>query len=142
MKTLTVDLVKRWSFRWLAAAAMGIALFGVATPARAQAMATMTIDVPFVAASQTLPAGAYSVRIQDGKATLQLTDGKGPSVVMIVVTRLGRHDKDTDAEFVFDKVNKELRLSEIWLPGQDGFLLLATAGEHVHQVIGGSNPHK
>ena len=59
-----------------------------------------------------------------------------------VITLLGRHDKDTDPEFVFDKIDGKLMLSEIWIPGQDGLLVLATKGPHEHAVLGGSNPKK
>ncbi len=55
---------------------------------------------------------------------------------------LGRHDKDADPELVFDKIGTKLELSEVWLPNQDGFLLLATKGRHEHAVVGGSNPRK
>ena len=61
---------------------------------------------------------------------------------MSVITLLGRHDKDMDPEFVFDKVGGKLLLSEIWGPGMDGVLVLATSGPHQHAVLGGSNPRK
>jgi hypothetical protein len=59
-----------------------------------------------------------------------------------VITMLGRHDRDPDAEFVFDKIAGKTVLSEVWLPRKDGFLLLATKGPHEHTVVGGSNPRK
>jgi hypothetical protein len=61
---------------------------------------------------------------------------------MSVITTLGRHDLDKDPEFVFDKVDGKLLLSEIWVPGKDGLLVLATKGPHGHAVVGGSNPRK
>jgi hypothetical protein len=61
---------------------------------------------------------------------------------MAIITMLGRHDQDADPEFVFDKINGKLVLSEVWMPGKDGLLLLATKGPHEHAVLGGSNPKK
>jgi hypothetical protein len=34
-----------------------------------------------------------------------------------VITTLGRHDKDPDPEFVFDRIDGKLLLSEVWIPG-------------------------
>jgi hypothetical protein len=57
-------------------------------------------------------------------------------------TRLGRHDRDAEPEIVFDKLGGKFLLSEVWLPGQDGYLLLTTKEQHDHAVLGGSNPRK
>jgi hypothetical protein len=61
-------------------------------------------------------------------------------VILVPVTRLGRHDKDADPELVFDKTGGKLILSEVWFPRMDGFLLVATSEPHEHAVVGGSNP--
>jgi hypothetical protein len=62
--------------------------------------------------------------------------------MMPVITRLGRHDNDTDPELIFDKVGGKFLLSELWLPDLDGFLVLNTPVDHEHRVLGGSRPHK
>ncbi len=59
---------------------------------------------------------------------------------MTALTGLGRHDKDVDTELVFDKIGGKFLLSEVWFPGRDGYLLLATKDAHEHAVVGGSNP--
>ena len=73
---------------------------------------------------------------------LQLTGPAGGRDFIPVITLLGRHDRDADAELVFDKVDGKAVLSEVWMPGKDGFLLVATKGPHSHAVVGGSNPRK
>jgi hypothetical protein len=100
------------------------------------------IGFPFVAAGKDMPAGAYSVEAAAGFGLVTLTGPDNNRVKMSVVTQLGRHDKDPDAELVFDKVDGKTVLSEIWLPGRDGLLLVASKGAHEHAVVGGSNPRK
>ncbi len=59
-----------------------------------------------------------------------------------VLTRLGRHDRDAEPEIVFDKVGGKFLLSEVWLAGEDGYILLTTKEQHDHRILGGSKPRK
>ena len=94
-----------------------------------------------MAGSKTLPAGTYKFEMPDANSISIF--GPGGKAVMVVLTTLGRHDKDTDLELVFDKVGGKYLLSEVWFTGnQDGYLVLATKQAHEHAVIGGSNPRK
>ena len=102
----------------------------------------MTIDFAFVVADKDMPAGSYSLEAGGGRVTVRPQNGKGTTAMLPILTRLGRHDNDADAELIFDKLDGKLHLSELWVPGVDGFLLLATAKEHDHAVHGGSRPHK
>ncbi len=104
--------------------------------------AVVKIDFPFVAKGESMPAGAYLLQIANQEVLVRPQAGSGPSAILPVLTQLGRHDKDTDPELVFDKVGGKFLLSEVWLPGEDGYLLLATKGPHEHRVLGGSNPRK
>jgi hypothetical protein len=100
------------------------------------------ITFPFAAGGKEMAAGKYSVDVVAGNLQLRLTGPAGERMIMPVITLLGRHDKDADAEFVFDKVGGKTLLSEVWMPGLDGYLLVATSAPHDHAVVGGSNPHK
>ena len=122
----------------------GAALFlaFVMTGASAYAQrASAQIGFSFVAGGKEMPAGTYIVEVAPPMGPVHDTGPSG-SVVLSVITLMGRHDKDADPEFVFDKVEGKLLLSEVWLPGKDGFLLLATKAPHEHAVVGGSNPRK
>lgn len=99
------------------------------------------ITFPFAAGGKEMAAGKYSVDVA-GDFQLRLTGPAGERMIMPVITLLGRHDKDADAEFVFDKVGGKTVLSEVWMPGLDGYLLVATSAPHDHAVVGGSNPRK
>jgi hypothetical protein len=122
--------------------AMALAVAFVMSGALAYAQGiSAEIAFPFVAGGKALPAGKYGVEVT-ANFQLQLTGPAGERVFMPVITMLGRHDKDTDAELVFDKLDGKAVLSEVWMPGKDGFLLVATKGPHSHAVVGGSNPRK
>ena len=99
------------------------------------------IGFPFVAGGKEMAAGKYAVEVT-ATGQVSLTGPDRGRILMPVITLLGRHDRDTDPEFVFDKIDGKLVLSEVWIGGKDGFLLLATKGPHEHAVLGGSNPKK
>jgi len=122
------------------AVVIGVALSATAAFAQVSRV-NVTLGFAFVAAGKDMPAGAYVVEADQGKVTLSPT-GKGSPVVMSVVTRLGRHDNDAEPELIFDKVDGKLFLSELWLPGADGYLVLVTNKEHDHAVHGGPRPRK
>ena len=125
----------------IVAAAFGLALASRADTPAPQYRGKATIAFPFVAASTQCPAGSYDFESDGIKVTLRSTDPKGTTVIMLVVTRLGRHDKDKGAELVFDKVGDQMKLSEIWPSEQDGYLVLVSPEAHGHRVVGGSSPH-
>jgi hypothetical protein len=119
-----------------------VAFVAVASPVHAQNRTTVNIDFAFVAAGTDMEAGAYALQAEPGKVTMGATTPKGKSVIMPVLTRLGRHDADTQVELVFDKVDGKLSLSEVWFPERDGYLVLNTPGDHEHRVLGGSRPRQ
>jgi hypothetical protein len=126
---------------FVTAIALVVAFLMSGTLAHAQT-ASAEIGFPFVAAGKAMPAGKYNAEVVLQNFQVQLTGPDGTRVILPVITLLGRHDKDPDAEFVFDKLDGKAVLSEVWIPGQDGALLLATKGAHSHAVVGGSNPRK
>ena len=109
--------------------------------AYAQKTITAEIGFPFVANGANMPAGKYSVELPL-QGPVMLTGPDRKSIMLPVITMLGRHDRDADPEFVFDKIDGKVELSEIWPSGADGFLVLATKGAHEHAVVGGSNPRR
>jgi len=103
---------------------------------------TAEIGFPFVAAGKEMPAGKYIIEASPSFEPVSLKGPAGSFARMPVVTLLGRPDRDAGPEFVFDKVDGKLVLSEIWLRGQGGLLVFATKGPHEHAVVGGSDPRK
>jgi hypothetical protein len=121
-----------------------LALTGSTTTAQtsAQRSAVVKVDFPFVVNGGDLPAGAYLFQIDKDQVLVRSQAGPGQGAMMGVLTRLGRHDNDSEPEIVFDKVGGKFLLSEIWLGGEDGYLLLSTKEQHDHRVLGGSRPRK
>lgn len=102
------------------------------------------VDVPFAfrAGETELAAGTYKIlaRNEKGATTIKLEGPAGSSEVA-VVTRLARTTAAAaNANLVFDMVDGTRRLSEVWIPGEDGYLVrgnLAEA-EHEHVILTGS----
>ncbi len=125
----------------LCIAALLLAFVAIPLVASAQNAVTAVIDFTFVAGGKEMAPGKYIIDApMDGPVVLR--GATGSSGLMPIVTTLGRHDLDKDPELVFDKVDGRMLLSEVWLPGQDGLLVLSTKGPHEHAVVGGSNPRK
>ncbi len=95
------------------------------------------IDFPFMAGSKSLPAGEYNFTAQEMDQVFRV-QGMGKDTALVnVITRLGAeiHNTPQDAHLVFDKVGDTYYLSEIWIPGMDGFLVQVTKGAHTHKVV-------
>lgn len=130
--------MKRRAFVTLAAFVVAFVAGGAAAGAQT---VSAEIGFPFVAAGKDMPPGKYSVEVTAaGQVSLSGPDRN--RILLPIVTMLGRHDRDADPEFVFDKVGGKVLLSEVWMPGRDGCLLLITRESHDHVVVGGSNPKK
>ena len=97
-------------------------------------------DIPFAfnSAGKTLPAGPYEFFADNAKATMRIVGaGKGSAVLAMVQTRMAAeiHTTQNDSHIVFDKVGDLYTLSEVWIPGQDGYMLHLTKGIHEHKVL-------
>ena len=123
-------------------AGLFVAFVAVGAVASAQQQIAADIGFSFVAGGKEMAAGKYTIEVTGAVGPILLRGSAGTSGVMSVITTLGRHDLDKDPELVFDKVDGKLILSEVWLPGKDGLLVLATKQPHEHAVVGGSNPRK
>jgi hypothetical protein len=119
---------------------MGIAvvLSMAVVSVRAEAMVRVNVPFEFMVGKTVLPAGQYSIiRTPEDLAIRIVGEGKAAAAEVTVVTRLagGIHITPKDAHIVFDKIGDTCILSELWIPGTDGFLLYVTKGKHEHKVI-------
>jgi hypothetical protein len=94
------------------------------------------IAFPFTVEGKALPAGTYEFILQESGDAFRV-QGEGKDVMANVITRLGGEMRSAPkgTHLVFDKVGELCLLSEIWIPEQDGFLLLATKGLHAHKTV-------
>jgi hypothetical protein len=111
-------------------------LAGTAAPQSPVQPVRAEIPFAFHAAGKTMPAGVYQI-IKQVVPAVVLNGPGGTTITLPVLTYLGRHDTDTEPELVFDKLEGNMHLSEVWLPGQDGLLLLGTKERHDHAVLKG-----
>ena len=92
----------------------------------------VTVQVPFAftVGNTTVPAGLYEVNEQSAD-TLVLESLTSPAthLVLPVITRLSS-GRESDARMVFDRVGQASVLSEVWIGGQDGYLVHAASAPH------------
>jgi len=106
----------------------------------AQSERGVTVKIPFqfVAGEATLPPGDYRIERDVANPTVLRVlgpDGKNSGVVLFVVTRLAPVGRSGYSSCVFDKIGSKRYLSEVWMSGQDGFLVKSTKEKHEHAVI-------
>ena len=95
------------------------------------------VDFPFIVEGKTLPAGTYEFSRPDLSSDFRVTGPDHKGVLAPIMTRLSgeMHTTPQDSHLVFDKVGEICYLSEIWIPGEDGYLLFAAKGIHTHKVL-------
>lgn len=111
----------------------------VALVAHAQTQSLkVTIRHAFTAGGKQFPAGQYQVSRDPNVKFIRLasTDGKNAAQVPIL-TRIAAamHNTPKDAHLIFDRIGQTHVLAELWIPGQDGFVLNAPADQHEHEVL-------
>jgi hypothetical protein len=82
-----------------------------------------TIDFPFKVEGRMLPAGAYDFIRDEPASSFRVSDGGKNSAIALIQTQLAAeiHTSPGDAHIVFDKIGADYVLSEIWIPGTDGY---------------------
>lgn len=121
------------------AASLFLMLVLAAVGAQAQAPQRVSVPFKFYVGDTTFAPGTYYIVQVSAGARLEVRDSNQKAVSQIaVITRLapkgGR--PSTSLRLVFDEMSPNDRhLSEVWIPGTDGFLVRATAEKHVHAVV-------
>jgi hypothetical protein len=134
--------------RRAAAALAALILLFAAGLATASAQASYKVPFGIRAAGKDLAAGEYAVaRTADGGIVLkQVSSGK--EVLLTVLERIKPGAPVAEARLVFDEVGDFAPsyteyitvyvLSEVWLPGEDGFRVHVTKGAHKTKVVTGA----
>jgi hypothetical protein len=113
-------------------------LFAATFASAATPLVKGNIPFQFNAGGKVLPAGQYEFSTDDpGKLVTVRSVPAGSSSMVTVLTRLaaGIHTTAADAHIVFDKVGETYTLSEIWVPGVDGYLLNVVKSKHEHKIV-------
>ncbi len=102
-----------------------------------QAMVRADVPFQFTVRGKVFPAGQYQFMKEPGKEMIRVSGtAKGSAVIVPILTQLSKAVHTLkNTHLVFDKVGATHFLSEIWFPGQDGFLVQSTKGQHEHAVV-------
>jgi hypothetical protein len=109
--------------------------------AYSQSMGPVKADIPFqfTAAGKVYPAGEYTFSRGNGpvKESFIIRGPGGVSGLVTILTRTagGIHTTPQDAHVVFDVMGDTNFLSEIWIPGDDGYVLHITKEKHTHRIV-------
>jgi len=122
--------------------ALAFAPLLAARPAAADVPEAVVADVPFkfLAMGGAHDPGQYELRVADNRKTIELIPSSNAGAgnkagVEMVITRLGGPNTPENDRLVFDKVGDTYRLAEMWIAGEDGFLLYSTKEPHAHHAI-------
>ena len=124
----------------LAAVVVGGLALGLAG-SLAWASGTMAVKVPFsfVVKDKEMPAGNYEIRVEGSDETKLVIrqSGGGGALVVTVIERLA-DTGSKEPKVVFDKTEDgKSYLSEVHMPGKDGFLVGIAKGKETHVTLSG-----
>jgi hypothetical protein len=128
----------------MSAATIAVAILVGSQPAYAQTRYDFKVPFSFVANGRTFPAGQYLLVPGDTNEVISLEsrNPKDGTVVLPVETRIAERKALAEPEIVFDKLNGQLFVSELLVPGDDGYLLLVTKAKHTHESLKGGRVKK
>ena len=124
----------------LAAVVVGVVALGLAG-SFAWAGGALSVDVPFsfIVKDKEMPAGHYQIQVEGNDASKLVirSNAGGGAFFALVLERLA----DTggkDPKVVFDKTEDgKTYLSEVHIPGQDGYLVGIAGGKEKHVTLSG-----
>ncbi len=95
------------------------------------------IDFQFTAGKTVLPPGEYNFTAVNNDQEIRIQgEGKNAAIVNVITRLAGEiHTTPQDAHLVFDEVGNNYTLAEIWIPGQDGYVVQITKAKHGHKVL-------
>lgn len=108
----------------------GIPLYGQdLTPA-------IQVNVPFqfTIENKTIPPGEYRISQDDEVIKIEAVGRSSVALIAPILTRLAKQPNHV-ASAVFDKSGDEYVLSELWIPGLDGYVLRTTTAKHQHEIV-------
>jgi hypothetical protein len=127
---------------------LAIAFAIIAGSAVAHAQVTVTVPFKFEAGGKSFPPGEYSIDVKQNGAIGLRSAPNGVELVIPAKERLKQRTPAIDMpELVFDMVGNfepsyseyvtDYLLSEVWLPGADGVIVVTTSGKHRHRTVRG-----
>jgi hypothetical protein len=123
------------------ASAVAFMMLAGSRPAQAQEPYEFKVPFTFVANGHAFAAGSYDITPSDipGALILRSRSPKGGEVLLPVESRVSEPSSLAQPEIVFDKLNGKLYVSELLVPGDDGYMVQAAKGDHEHEVLKGAS---
>lgn len=127
----------------LVALGVAVVLTAFAGYAWAQAQSSpVKIGFSFLAAGKIVSSGTYSIE-PTSSGTVVLRDKRGQVAAELKPLKsLGLNGDTQEPKLVFILSSPMRVLSEIWLPGHEGYLVGTVTGSNQQQIVGGSRNNK
>jgi hypothetical protein len=94
------------------------------------------VDFGFYAGGKLLPAGSYEFKPAGStESTLNVLNTKTRETSVVPILTTISNKLPADGEVVFDHAGNDYYLTEIFIPGTDGFLLKGAQGKHTHVSV-------
>jgi hypothetical protein len=121
----------------LAVVAFGFIMLGLgASLAWAQHQLEANFKFDFMVEGKKMPAGGYVFQVEDERVVLKSAEG-GTSMIIPIVTRIASRELPKP-KFFFDKDHDGVYyLSELQIPGEDGYLFQGSGRPHTHVAAEG-----
>jgi len=112
-------------------------LFTVVSTYGQESSITSNIPFQFTSTGKAFPAGEYKFTRNAGMNVFTIAGPGKVSGLAQVITRIAgaMHTTPADAHLVFDKLGDTYILSEIWIPGEDGYMFNVTKEKHTHKIV-------
>ena len=123
-------------------AAIVVAVFALGLAGSlAWAADVVSVNVPFsfIVKDKELPAGSYEIRVEgEGEDYLAIQSTKGGQPVLALVIERLADTGVNEPKVIFDKMKDgKTYLSEVHVPGKDGFLVGIAKGRETHVTLSG-----
>jgi hypothetical protein len=117
-------------------ALLAVTIAAGASIASAQDEVKGTVQFAFNAGGKTYQPGPYTFRVNEQKMVVEIEPTTGATGIVLIETRLSQPEPPiSQGQLVFDKVGATHYLSELWVPGNDGYLLNTTKDKHAHVKV-------
>ena len=125
--------------RLVVALVMATVLGAFAGTALAASAVSVNVPFEFMVNGKTMPEGTYQIQFAGTKSSVLIVRNvkNGQNVLVPVVTRLADLG-GKEVSVVFDKVDGKAYLSELHVPGTDGFEIQGAPGKHTHALVSGT----
>jgi hypothetical protein len=125
----------------LAAVVVGVVALGLAGNL-AWAAGAVSVNVPFsfIVKDKEMPAGHYEIRVEgNDQSRLAIRSNAGGATVFAVVLERLADTGGKVPKVVFDKTEDgKTYISEVHIPGQDGYLVGIAGGKEKHVTVSGT----